>query len=76
MGVKADILGNTNISVTNMGLYLFLTTFIIIMFYLLATNYELSTPNNWSLSVESIYATVYSIIVNQININKGQMFFP
>jgi F-type H+-transporting ATPase subunit a len=26
--------------------------------------------------VESIYATVYSIVINQINANKGQMFFP
>jgi F-type H+-transporting ATPase subunit a len=26
--------------------------------------------------MESIYATVYSIIINQINPNKGQMFFP
>jgi F-type H+-transporting ATPase subunit a len=26
--------------------------------------------------MESIYATVYSIIINQINSNKGQMFFP
>ena len=46
------------------------------MLYLLATNYNLTTPNGWSLSMESIYATVYSIIINQINSNKGQMFFP
>ena len=26
--------------------------------------------------MESIYAAVYSIIINQINSNKGQMFFP
>jgi F-type H+-transporting ATPase subunit a len=44
--------------------------------YLLANNFNLITPNNWSLSMESIYATVYSIIINQINANKGQMFFP
>jgi F-type H+-transporting ATPase subunit a len=74
--VKADILGNLQISLTNIGLYLALTTFIVFMFYLLATNYDNTTPNNWSLSVESIYATVYSIVVNQINANKGQMFFP
>ena len=76
VSVKGDVLGNINISFTNIGLYLLITTTIIIMLYLLATNYNLTTPNNWSLSVESIYATVYSIIINQININKGQMFFP
>src|ERR1700761_2084 len=26
--------------------------------------------------MESIYSTVYSIVINQINANKGQMFFP
>lgn len=74
--VKADILGNLQLSLTNMGLYLLITTFIIFMFYLLSTNYNITTPNSWSLSVESIYATVYSIVINQINANKGQMFFP
>jgi F-type H+-transporting ATPase subunit a len=74
--VKADILGNLQLSLTNMGLYLLITTFIIFMFYLLSTNYNITTPNSWSLSVESIYATVYSIVINQINANRGQMFFP
>ena len=76
VSIKGDILGNINISLTNIGLYLLITTFIIIMLYLIATNYNLTTPNNWSLSMESIYATIYSIIINQINTNKGQMFFP
>ena len=74
--IKADILGNIQLSLTNIGLYLLITTSIIFMFYLLSTNYNITTPNNWSLSVESIYATVYSIVINQINANKGQIFFP
>lgn len=74
--LKADLLGNIQISLTNMGLYLTITTVIIFMYYLLATNYDIATPNGWSLSLESIYATVYSIVINQINANKGQMFFP
>lgn len=74
--IKGDLLANVQLSLTNMGLYLLITTFIIFMFYLLATNYNLSTPNSWSISQESIYSTVYSIVVNQINANKGQMFFP
>ena len=74
--IKADLLGNLQISLTNIGLYLIITSFIIFMLYTLATNYDLTTPNGWSLSVESIYATVFSIVTNQINANKGQMFFP
>jgi len=32
--------------------------------------------NSWSLSQESIYATVHSIVVNQINSKEGQIYFP
>jgi len=74
--IKGDLLDNIQISLTNIGLYLLITTFIIFMYYLLATNYNILTPNSWSISQESIYSTVYSIVINQINANKGQMFFP
>ena len=74
--LKGDILANIQISLTNIGLYLIITTFLIFMLYILATNYNISTPNAWSISHESIYSTVYSIVINQINANKGQMFFP
>lgn len=74
--IKADLLGNINISLTNIGLYLIITTIIIFALYILATNYNIVTPNNWSISMESIYATVFSIVINQINAKKGQMFFP
>jgi F-type H+-transporting ATPase subunit a len=76
ISLKADLLGNLQISLTNIGLYLIIACFIIFMLYTLATNYEITVPNNWSLSMESIYLTVYSIVTNQINANKGQMFFP
>lgn len=74
--LKADVLGNIQISLTNIGLYLVITTVIVFILYALATNYDITTPNGWSLSMESIYSTVYSIVINQINANKGQMFFP
>jgi len=74
--VKGDILGNIQISLTNIGLYLIITTFIVFMYYLMTTNYDRVTPHSWSISQESIYSTVYSIVINQINANKGQMFFP
>ncbi len=73
--VKADI-ANIQVSLTNIGLYLIIATFIIFVVYITATNYNLSIPNYWSLSQESIYSTIYSIVINQINANKGQMFFP
>jgi hypothetical protein len=58
LSIKVDLLGNLQISLTNVGLYLIITTIIIFMMYILATNYNLVTPNNWSISIESIYALV------------------
>ena len=76
LSIDAPVLANIHLSLTNIGLYLLITTFIIFVYYLLATNYNILTPNYWSISQESIYFTVYSIVLNQINSNKGQMFFP
>lgn len=44
--LKGDILGNVQISLTNMGLYLTITTTIIFVYYLLANNYDRITPNS------------------------------
>ena len=76
LSIKAELLGNIQLSLTNIGLYLIITTVIIFMMYILATNYNVVTPNNWSITMESLYATVFSIVINQINAKKGQMFFP
>jgi len=74
--LNANLLGNLHLSLTNIGLYLTISIFLILTFSLLATNNNKIIPNNWSISQESIYATVHGIVVNQINSNKGQMFFP
>ena len=74
--ITIGILEKGSISITNIGLYLIITTFIIFILYTIADNNSVVTPNGWSLSIESIYSTIYNIVINQINANKGQMFFP
>lgn len=74
--INANLLGNIHLSLTNIGLYLSISIFIILIYSLLGTNNNKIIPNNWSISQESIYATVHGIVINQINSNKGQMFFP
>lgn len=73
---NANLLGNLHLSLTNIGLYLTISIFIILTYSLLSTNNNKIIPNNWSISQESLYATVHGIVINQINSNKGQMFFP
>ena len=70
------LLANLYISYTNMALYLTIATLVIIIVYLLAANYEKIQTSYWYITIESIYATLYSIVINQINAIKGQNFFP
>lgn len=76
LSLDAPILANLHISLTNIGLYLTVAAFIVITLNLLATNYNKVIANDWSISQESIYATIHSIVINQINANKGQIYFP
>lgn len=76
LSLNASILGNLNISLTNIGLYLTIGALIIILLNIMGTNYNKIISSSWSISQESIYATVHSIVINQINSTKGQIYFP
>jgi F-type H+-transporting ATPase subunit a len=76
IGINAPILGNVQISITNIGLYLTIGTLLILLLNFLATNYNKIISNGWSIGQESLYATLHSIVVNQINPTKGQIYFP
>nr|QGA74357.1 ATP synthase subunit 6 [Monilinia fructicola] len=76
LSLDAPILGNLHISLTNIGLYLTIGGLLILTLSVLTTNYNKIVSNNWSISQESIYATVHSIVTNQINPTKGQVYFP
>ena len=76
LSINAPILGNLSISLTNIGLYLTLGGYLIFVFGLVATNKEKIVSNSWSISQESIYWTVHSIVTSQINEKRGQVYFP
>ena len=76
LSINANLLGNVNLSLTNIGLYLTISIVIILTYSLLASNNNKIIPNNWSISQESLYATVHGIVVSQINPTKGQIYFP
>lgn len=76
ISVDAPILANAYISISNIGLYLIIGTLIALFINILSINYNKVAANNISISQESIYATVHSIVINQINAKKGQMYFP
>lgn len=76
ISLDAPILFNTSISLTNIGLYILISGLIIVTFHMLTTNNDQIIRNKWSLVQETIFATVHSITVSQINDKKGQVYFP
>jgi len=75
LSLGLPILGNLQILITNIGLYLSLAAFFILMINVLPY-FEKVVSNKWSISLESLYATIHSIVKNQINYRKGQIYFP
>jgi F-type H+-transporting ATPase subunit a len=76
LSIDAPILGNLHISVTNIGFYLIIGASFLLVISLLSTNYNKIVNDNWSISLEALYATIHSIVINQINSKKGQIYFP
>lgn len=72
----ALIFGNLHISITNIGFYLTIGGLFILTIAILSTNYNKLVSNNWSISQESLYQTIHSIVVGQINSRSGQIYFP
>lgn len=76
LSLDFPIIANLHISLTNIGFYLTIASLISLIVNLLATNYDKVLPDGWSTSLESVYSTIHSIVINQINASKGQIYFP
>ena len=76
ISLDAPLFGNIHLSLTNIGLYLTISAFLVLICNLLAQNYNKVISNNWSISQETLYATIHSIVINQINSKNGQIYFP
>ena len=75
LSIDAPLLANINLSLSNIGLYLCVCALIIECLNVYATNHNKVLPDSWLVNQESLYATVHSIVINQINANKGQAYF-
>ena len=70
------IFNNINLSLTNIGLYLLISMYFIILLSIISSNNNKIVSNNWSVGKESLYFTVKGIVINQINNKSGQAYFP
>lgn len=76
LSLNAPLLGNLSISLTNIGLYLTIASYLVFILSVIATNRNRVVSNSWSISQETIYATIHSVVINQINNKSGQVYFP
>lgn len=76
LSIEAPVLGNISLSLTNIGLYLMIAGFLVLLIVVMSDNNNKVISNAWSVSQESVYATVHSIVINQINEKRGQAYFP
>nr|YP_009379214.1 ATP synthase F0 subunit 6 [Leptogium hirsutum]ARQ27108.1 ATP synthase F0 subunit 6 [Leptogium hirsutum] len=74
--LDAPILANIYISITNIVLYLTFSTLLVLALQLVYYNYNKINNAILSTPQQVIYATVHSIVINQINVNKGQRYLP
>nr|YP_009739389.1 ATP synthase F0 subunit a [Tricholoma terreum]QIC20233.1 ATP synthase F0 subunit a [Tricholoma terreum] len=75
IGLNAPILGYLNITVTNLALYSCFILFIVLGFHLYGNNESKIIPNNWSISLESIYASINTMVREQIG-SQSEIFLP
>ena len=74
--LDVPVLGYFHVFITNIGLYLTIGAIVILSLNILSTNYNKLVSNKWSIGQESLYATILSIVINQINSKNGQIYFP
>lgn len=75
INISAPILGYLNIALTNLGLYSLLVLSVVIGVHLLANNEGKLVPSYWSLSFESSFASVHSMVRSQIG-SSNERYLP
>ena len=76
ISLNAPVLGDLSFSITNIGLYLTLSGYLVFALSVMSVNNGKMVSNSWSIAHESVYATVHNIVVGQINEKNGQIYFP
>ena len=76
IGINAPILSNLNVFLTNIGFYLLIGGYLILLLSIFNNNQKKIISSEASLIKETIYETIHSIVINQINSKKGKYFFP
>lgn len=75
IGLNAPILGHLNISLTNLALYACFILLIVVGLHFYGNNGSKLIPNKWSISLESSYASLNSMVREQIG-SHNEVYLP
>jgi F-type H+-transporting ATPase subunit a len=75
IGLNAPILGHLNISLTNLALYACFILLIVVGLHFYGNNESKLIPNKWSISLESSYASLSSMVREQIG-SHNEIYLP
>lgn len=75
IGINAPILGNLNVSLTNLGLYTVIILTIILSLHYFSNNNSALIPSSYSIAFESSFASLNSMVRNQIGANN-EIYLP
>ena len=70
LGFTAPVLGYLHLNLTNLALYTIFILVIVLGLHINGNNDSKLIPNNWSISLESSYASISTMVKEQIGSNS------
>ena len=75
IGLNVPLLGYLNLTLTNLALYSILVLILVIGLHVLANNNTKLIPSKWSIALESSFASLNSLVRDQIGI-ANEIYLP
>jgi F-type H+-transporting ATPase subunit a len=75
VSLQLPVLGYIHISLTNLGLYTIIAVYLSLAFHFVASNNKNIIPSRWSISLESSFASVHSLVKAQIGA-ANEVYLP
>ena len=73
--ITAPVVGHFVLAITNIGFYVIITIFLFVNLHIIANNQNRIIPNRWSIALETAYASVHSIVRDQIG-RANEIYLP
>jgi F-type H+-transporting ATPase subunit a len=75
IGINAPLLGNLNLTLTNLGLYSLVVLFLVTGLHYVGNNNKKLVPSKWSIALESSFASINSMVRSQIGA-ANEVYLP